>query len=178
VRRPNRAALAVALIALGAGALAAAPGGASGPAGAPFPSTGTYEGRVHPSGQLIARGLDCNLVGGELTCFDGETQARNAAASTMQPFRADLCSAPLTVWWDGGFEGGSLSYYDFPGWQDLPPGWGGSTPQVSSWRAGCRPARLSAAGDGAPPWISLPAGGRQDVMPPGWNDRAVAVFRG
>jgi hypothetical protein len=185
MRTPRQAALAALLIGIGCGALAAAPpGGASpeppAPAAAPFPEVGTYQGRTHPSDVLIASGLACNLVAGALTCFDAEAEAADAAAAVrFAPRSAAVCSPPLTVWWDGGFQGGSLSYYDFPGWQDLPPAWAGAEgARVSSWTAGCRPGRLAAAPSGGAPRISLAAGGAQAVMPAGWNDRAVAVFRG
>jgi hypothetical protein len=185
MRTPRQAALAALLIGIGCTTLAAAPRGAASPPpqpspAAPFPEEGTYQGRTYPADLLVSSGLACNLLNGVLSCYGAEDEAADAAAAVrFAPRSAAVCSPPLTVWWDGGFQGGSLSYYDFPGWQDLPPAWTGRDgARVSSWSAGCRPGRLSAGPNGAPPRIALSAGGSQAVMPGGWNDRAVAVFRG
>jgi hypothetical protein len=187
MRTSRQAALAALLIGIGCATLAAAPPGAASPPGppppaAPFPEEGTYQGRTYPADLLVSRGLACNLLNGALSCYDAEDEAADAAAAAavrLGPRSAAVCAPPLTVWLDGGFQGASLSYYDFPGWQDLPPAWTGRDgARVSSWRAGCRPARLSAGSNGAPPRISLSAGSSQAVMPAGWNDRALAVFRG
>jgi hypothetical protein len=175
MRRPTRTTLGILAAAAVVTAAGAATGTAARPAPEPFPTVGTYRGELIDSEVLVTSGLACTLVVGILSCYDSRADARAAATTRLERAGVPSCSPPLEVWWDGGFQGGSLAYYDHPGWQALPDAWLG---QVSSWRSGCRPGRLSASSAGGVPTIGLPPGGLAGVMPAGWNDRAGAIYRG
>lgn len=143
---------------------------------AAFPDSGSYKGIVSPSEKLVTRGLACNIIGPKLTCYDTELEALEAGrAETQEPMSvAATCSPPLSVYMDQGFQGGSLSFYSYPGWQDLPSSWRN---QTSSWKSGCRAGRLSDYTGGGGNQIGLPAGSTASSMPSGWNDRADAIYR-
>lgn len=156
---------------LAASALAATP--APAPAAAPFPSFGTYEEGTFPAEELVSRGLACNVIGGRLSCHDSQKHADAAGAAESVGALAS-CSPPLTVWMGSGFTGASLSYYDYPGWQNLPASWRNA---VSSWRSGCRAGRLSDFVNGGGNSIGLPVGDTAGTMPAGWDNRADAIYR-
>jgi hypothetical protein len=176
MRRLRRAAPALAALA----ACAAAGVGASGALTAPttpkaFPATGTYKGATAPSEDLVTRGLSCNVVRGDLSCYDSRAEADRATGQRAALGVLSTCSPPLRVWYGGNFTGSNLSFYDYPGWQNLPAAY---VNQVSSWQTGCRSGKLSDLNGGGGAQLSLGANQSQGVMPLGWNDKANAIYRG
>jgi hypothetical protein len=162
-------------------ALAGAAGGTAAQTSAPFPERGTYHGGEYPAEDLVTRGLACNVQHGALSCFDSVEEAdRAAAAETLVASLAGelialaSCSPPLRVWWDVWFQGSSIGFYDYPGWQDLPVSWRN---QTSSWDVGCRAGRLSDYTGGGGNTIGLPEGSSAPAMPSGWDNRADAIYR-
>lgn len=138
----------------------------------PFPTVGAYNGTTHPADALVSWGLACNVIAGQLTCYDTQAEADAAGAAEVGK-SLNGCSPHLTVWAGSGFTGNALNYYS-SGWTNLPASWRNTT---SSWRSGCRAGRLSDFVNGGGNSIGLPAGGSDGTMPTGWNDRADAVYR-
>jgi hypothetical protein len=165
------AALAMAAPAATAGPLPPLPGL---PAILPFPAVGTYHGGVFPSDVLLGLGLSCNVAGGALACFDTPIQAK--AAGPVQPRPGDTCHPALRVWLNADHSGkdGQIALYDRGYWLNLTGVWRNG---ISAFATGCAKAtRFSDLPDGAGAKLARPA--RRTDLPPAWNDRIDAVFRG
>jgi hypothetical protein len=145
------------------------------------PTFATFNGMDYSWDQAAKLQLSCVISGVRATCFATQSEADRTAALQANPFAAPSlstaasCAPALTVWAGPGMTGLSASYTDYPGWYNLPAG---LKNDVSSWRSGCRPGRLSDLDGGGGPQITLASGGSQSPMPSGWNDRANAAYRG
>jgi hypothetical protein len=171
------------LAAAGLAALAAlAPAASAGPLpplpGIPevvsIPALGTYHGGLFPSDVLLGLGLSCNVADRALSCYDTPIQAK--AAGPVQPRAGENCHPALRIWLNADHSGknAQLALYDRGYWLNLPGGWRNG---VSAFATGCaKVTRFSDLPDGAGPKLARPA--RRTDLPPAWNDRIDAVFRG
>ena len=139
-----------------------------------FPELGSYNGGLFPSDVLLALPLSCNVVERSLSCFDTPLQAKAAGPA---PRAGQRCHPALRVWRETGRPGpNAIAFYDSGYWLTLPKGWRN---QVSSFAAGCDfTARFSDLPEGAGAQMKRPPRSGADTMPPGWDDRVDALYRG
>jgi len=122
----------------------------------------------------------CVIAGQDVSCYDTQAEADRAARLGLDEAQLDQmgmlasCTPGLTVWTGTSQTGGSATFLQIGTWFNLPSGLNN---QVSSWRTGCRPGRLSDGADGGGSQLSLPAYSVQNTMPPGWDNRASAAYR-
>jgi hypothetical protein len=172
----------LAVIAAAASAICLPSGAVAAPIAQEPPATANFNGTDYTWSQVAKLQLSCVISGGRATCFATQVEADRVATLQVNPFAAPpltaaaTCTPALTVWAGPNSTGFSASYTDYPGWNNLPVG---LKNDVSSWRPGCRPGRLSDLDNGGGPQITLGSGSpTQSPMPSGWENRANSAYRG
>ena len=124
-----------------------------------LPATATYGNLEVPVSLAVGMGLNCNLIGEELSCYPSEAEAQAAAVETST--LAATCSPPMTLYDGTSFTGASVSIYTQSLWINLSGIGGGFSNRTSSWVTGCAGGYLADGTGGAGTRIGMAAGGQQ-----------------
>lgn len=125
-----------------------------------LPATATYGDLEVPVSLAVGMGLDCNLIGEELSCYQSADEAQKAAVDSAVV--ASTCSPPMTLYNGTSFTGSSLNIYTQGVWINL--GTYGFSNLTSSWSTGCVGGYLADGTGGAGTRVGLPAGGQQATL--------------
>jgi len=124
-----------------------------------LPATATYGNLEVPVSLAVGMGLNCNLIGEDLSCYPSEDEAQKAAAN--EGVLASSCSPPMTLYDGTSFTGASVGIYTQGVWINLSGVGSGFNNRTSSWKTGCAGGYLADGTGGAGTRIGMAAGGQQ-----------------
>ena len=127
-----------------------------------MPTSAQYGLIEIPMNLAVAMGLNCNLIGPSLTCYQTQDEALGALAKSSDVATAAGCAPAMTLADGTSLSGATINITTQGAWINLSSV--SFDNRTSSWRTGCVGGYLADGTGGTGTRIGLAAGGQQNSL--------------
>ena len=127
-----------------------------------MPPSAQYGSIEIPMNLAVAMGLNCNLIGPRLTCYQTQDEAFGAIVEASNVVAASGCVPAMTLADGASMSGATINITTQGVWINLSSV--SFDNRTSSWRTGCVGGYLADGTGGAGTRIGLAAGGQQNSL--------------